>query len=84
MQTLHNINQGTTRALYNMDTYSFLFPPFVLSNVFMFSCSDELPRFEEAWKGNAKMHLPGWSKESASRDAMRMLFAFTLGLVLFA
>ena len=48
------------------------------------SCSDELPRFEEAWKGNAKMHLPGWSEESASRDAMRMLFAFTLGLVLFS
>ncbi|XP_057811568.1 uncharacterized protein LOC131025794 [Salvia miltiorrhiza] len=32
---------------------------------------DELPCFEDAWRGNAKMHLPGWSEESASRDAMR-------------
>ncbi|KAH6754921.1 hypothetical protein C2S53_019375 [Perilla frutescens var. hirtella] len=32
---------------------------------------DELVGFEQAWNGNAKKHLPGWSEESASRDVMR-------------
>lgn len=25
---------------------------------------DELPQFEQAWKGNARKHLPGWSEHS--------------------
>lgn len=60
----------------------FVFFPLVLTNVFVSSSSDELPCFEEVWRGNAKKHLPGWSEQPASRDAMCTLFAFILGVVL--
>ncbi|XP_047951300.1 uncharacterized protein LOC125196728 [Salvia hispanica] len=63
-RAIHNKGHSVTRKLKSdghVDTMQ------TLHNI----NQDELPRFEEAWKGNAKMHLPGWSEESASRDAMR-------------
>lgn len=39
---------------------------------------DELVGFEEAWKGNARKHLPGWSEEFASQDALGMLLFLLL------
>ena len=36
----------------------------------MFWISDELSGFEEAWKGNARKHLPGWNEGLNMHDGM--------------
>lgn len=30
----------------------------------IFLYTDELPGFEESWKGNAGQHLPGWNQNA--------------------
>lgn len=47
-----------------------------MTNMIVSSCLDELGGFEEAWKGNVRKHLPGWSEEFGSRDGIGMLFIY--------
>lgn len=39
---------------------------------------DEIPGFEEAWKGNARQHLPGWTGSLAGHDNMGKIVLYTL------
>ena len=61
MQTLHNLNEGICLhpELQLQVLFSLMFSIFFFLNVL---ASEELAGFEEAWKGKARKHLPGWSE----------------------